>query len=83
MIYASLAPDNLTGIIVEAPHIFVDDYSRNGVKKTVAEYETTGLKRGLRKYHGDKVDSMFYGWADIWLSEKFRNWNIEKMLYRN
>ena len=80
LIYASLAPNNLSEIIVEAPHIFVDDYSRNGVKNTVDEFKTTTLKRGLRRYHGDNVDSMFYGWSDIWLSEKFREWNIEKML---
>jgi pimeloyl-ACP methyl ester carboxylesterase len=80
LIYASLAPDNFSGIITEAPHVFVDDYSRSGVKKTVVDFESGRLKRGLRKYHEDKVESMFYGWADIWLSEKFRTWNIEEML---
>ena len=78
LIYASLAPNNLSGIIVEAPHIFVDDYSRNGVKNTVDEFETNTLKRGLRRYHGDNVDSMFYGWSDIWLSEKLRDGILRK-----
>ena len=82
LLYGSLAPDNLLGIISVAPHIFVDEYSRKGVKKTLDEFEKGGLKRGLRKYHEDKTESMFRGWSDIWLSDRFKEWNIESLLNR-
>jgi pimeloyl-ACP methyl ester carboxylesterase len=80
LIFAAKADKNLSGIIVEAPHTFVDDYSVNGVKHTIEEYKAGVLKRALSKFHKENTDTMFYGWADIWVSEKFRSWNIEDML---
>ncbi len=40
----------------------------------------TDLKERLAKFHGSNTDLMFRGWADIWLSPEFRNWNIEEYL---
>ena len=33
------------------------------------------LKKKLSKYHNN-VDIAFYGWNDVWLDDKFKNWNI-------
>ena len=33
----------------------------------------------MKKYHID-AGTTFYGWADIWVSEEFRDWNIEEYL---
>src|SRR4030095_788747 len=40
----------------------------------------TNLKERLQKYHGDKTDAVFWAWADTWLRDDFRSWNIEGFL---
>ena len=79
LIYAGVWPDRVRGLVLEAPHVFVEDF---GLRSTVAIrelYESTDLPRRLRRYH-DHVDEMFRGWNDIWLDPQFRVWNIEEYL---
>lgn len=81
LIYASLANSQLSGLITIAPHVFVEDCSIEGIRKTVVEYkQADALYRGLRKYHHENTETMFYGWADVWLSKRFRNWSIVSLL---
>jgi pimeloyl-ACP methyl ester carboxylesterase len=42
-------------------------------------YVRSGLREKLAKYHDD-VDSAFWGWNDVWLSQEFRDWNIADAL---
>ncbi len=62
--------------IVMAPHLFVEQVSVDSIAKAKTAYETTDLRNKLARYHAD-VDSAFWGWNDVWLSEAFRPWNIE------
>jgi pimeloyl-ACP methyl ester carboxylesterase len=67
------------GLVLEAPHVFVEDF---GLRSTVAirkVYESTELREKLARYH-EHVDEMFRGWNDIWLDPQFRDWNIEEYL---
>jgi pimeloyl-ACP methyl ester carboxylesterase len=34
------------------------------------------MEKRLGLYHGDNTETMFRGWADIWLSSQFRDWII-------
>lgn len=79
LIYAAMLPEALSGAIVLAPHVFVEDFSLDAIVKTVAQYESTSMKQGLARYHRDP-DSPFYGWSDAWLSPAFKSWNIEDIL---
>jgi pimeloyl-ACP methyl ester carboxylesterase len=69
---------NLAGVIVMAPHLFVEDISVAAISQTLATYNdaTTQLRTKLAKFHAD-VDGAFYGWANIWLKPAFLHWNIE------
>jgi len=60
--------------------VFVEDITVEGIKRAVETYETTDLKERLSRFHGHHTESMFRGWADIWLSPDFRDWNIEAYL---
>lgn len=83
IIYAGsdLAPKPL-GIILMAPHVFVEQVTTNSIAQARVAYETANLKQGLGKYHDD-VDSAFYGWNTIWLLPQFINdWNIEEYVDR-
>ncbi len=70
---------DVAGLVVVAPHIFVEDVSIASIETARQAYETTELKQRLARYHADP-DSAFRGWNDIWLDPAFRRWNIEAEL---
>lgn len=80
LISASKYPEKTKAVICEAGHIFVEDVTVKGVSDAFEAYKTTSLPERLQKYHGDKVDMMVEAWTEIWLSDRFRSWNIESML---
>lgn len=79
IIYAGTFPDSPTGLILEAPHVFVEDISVASISQAREAYKQTDLPQRLAAYHAN-VDSMFWGWNNIWLDPKFRDWNIEPFL---
>lgn len=81
LIYAGTYPDSPRGLILEAPHVFVEDLSEESIAKAKTLYQTTDLPKKLGRYHRD-ADATFWGWNDIWLDHRFRSWNIESYLDR-
>ena len=79
LIHAALFPEKIAGVIVAAPHIFVEDISVASIAQTRETYLNTDLRAKLARYHDD-VDSAFWGWNDIWLNPAFRAWSIEALL---
>lgn len=77
LIYAASFPTR--GVMVAAPHTFVESLSVESIAKTREVYLTTDLKAKLARHHGDP-DSAFWGWNDIWLDPAFRAWNINAIL---
>jgi pimeloyl-ACP methyl ester carboxylesterase len=69
----------VAGLVVMAPHCFVEDISIRSIEAAKRAFETTDLPTRLAKYHRD-VKRTFYGWNDIWLNPEFRTWNIEDCL---
>ena len=69
----------VAGLVVVAPHVFVEDISIASIEQARAAYETTDLRERLARYHADP-DSAFRGWNDAWLAPTFRSWNIEAEL---
>ena len=67
------------GLILEAPHVFVEDVTVASIAAAKQAYRTTDLRARLARYHRD-VDGAFRGWNDIWLDPEFRAWNIEDCL---
>ena len=79
LIFAGKYPDRPRALILEAPHVFVEDLSVASITEAKAAYLTTDLPRKLGRYH-QHVDATFWGWNDIWLDPQFRSWNIEEYL---
>jgi pimeloyl-ACP methyl ester carboxylesterase len=69
----------VAGLVVMAPHCFVEDISIRSIEAARVAFETTDLPAKLGKHHRD-VTRTFYGWNDIWLHPDFRSWNIEDCL---
>ncbi len=63
------------GLVLLAPHVFVEDRSVEGIVAARAAYESGGLRERLARHHDD-VDVAFRGWCDVWLSDAFRTWDI-------
>jgi pimeloyl-ACP methyl ester carboxylesterase len=79
IIFAGKYPDRPRALILEAPHVFVEDLSVTSIAQAKVAYLTTDLPRKLGRYH-QHVDATFWGWNDIWLDPEFRQWNIEEYL---
>ena len=70
------SPVKLYGLVLLAPHFFVETMSIGSIEKVRKLYQTTDLRKRLQKYHPNQVDTAFKGWNDVWLSEAFKDWNI-------
>jgi pimeloyl-ACP methyl ester carboxylesterase len=79
LIHAGSGRWPVRAVVLEAPHVFVEDVSIASITAARIAYETTDLRQRLARYHAD-VDSAFRGWNDIWLDPNFRTWTIEDAL---
>lgn len=73
--------DGVRGLILLAPHVFVEDLSVRSIAEAKVQFETTNLPEKLGRHHRDAART-FWGWNNIWLDPKFRSWNIEEYLPR-
>ena len=81
LLYAALFPERVAGLVLLAPHIFVEDITVANIAEARTAYLETDLPQKLSRYH-DSADSAFWGWNHIWLEPAFRQWNIEAELER-
>ncbi len=79
LIYAAAFPASPRALILEAPHVFVEDLTVQSIAKIRFAYKTTDLPQKLARHH-DYADETFWGWNDIWLDPAFQRWNIEDRL---
>lgn len=75
LLYASRFPERVAGLVVLAPHTFVEDVTVANIELARQAYLDTDLPQKLGRYHDD-ADSAFWGWNRIWLHPPFREWNI-------
>jgi pimeloyl-ACP methyl ester carboxylesterase len=79
LIFAAQHPARAETLLLEAPHVFVEDLSVSSITRTTAAYCDTELRARLARHHRH-VDLMFAGWSDVWLNPAFRTWNLERFL---
>ena len=75
------AHDHVRGLVLLAPHVFVEDLSVASIAEAKVQFETTNLLEKLGRHHHDPAKT-FWGWNEIWLHPDFRAWNIEEYLPR-
>jgi pimeloyl-ACP methyl ester carboxylesterase len=79
-IYAGSHQDHrVGGLVLIAPHFFIEDSGIASIAEARKAYETTDLRAKLSRWHKD-VDSAFRGWNGAWLDPKFRRWDITGQL---
>jgi pimeloyl-ACP methyl ester carboxylesterase len=79
LIYASAFPDKVAGIVAMAPHTFVEPLTVESIAKIRDKFLAGDLPSRLGKYHRD-VESVFWGWAGVWLRPEFARWEIQSLL---
>jgi pimeloyl-ACP methyl ester carboxylesterase len=76
-IYAGGRQDfRIRGLVLMAPHFFVEDVSIHSIEAAKAAYASGDLRERLARYHRD-VDTAFYTWNAAWLDPGSRGWRIE------
>jgi len=81
LIHAAAHPGMVSGLVLMAPHVFVEPETLAAIARIAETYETTDLRERLAQYH-DNVDDAFRGWSDIWLSPRFTSWSLGKEVER-
>jgi pimeloyl-ACP methyl ester carboxylesterase len=81
LIFAATYPERVDALVLEAPHVFVEDLSIASITRMKTAFDTTDLAERMRKYH-DRPEVAFRGWNDVWLNPAFRAWNLEAYLPR-
>lgn len=75
LLYAARFPKRVKAVISMAAHVIVEEITLKGIAPAVNAYRA-GKLEGLRKYHGDKTEELFYAWVNTWNLPEFRDWNI-------
>jgi len=75
LLYAAKFPDRVKAVVSMAAHVIVEDVTLNGIAPAVTAFHA-GKLDGLKRYHGDKTEELFYAWANTWNLPEFREWNI-------
>jgi pimeloyl-ACP methyl ester carboxylesterase len=79
-IYAGSHQDHrVRGLALLAPHFICEDITAKSIAEARDAYDTGDLRARLQKWHSD-VDNAFRGWANVWLENDFRQWDISEEL---
>lgn len=79
LIHAGAGRWPVRGLILEAPHVFVEDVTVASIAEAKTVFATTDMAKRLGRYHADP-EGAFWGWNKIWLDPDFRRWNIADYL---
>ena len=78
LIHAGTGKWPVRALVLEAPHVFVEDISIQGIA------QANGVRPGRIAPPAGAISRRFRprvrGWNDVWLSPEFRSWNIEEFL---
>jgi pimeloyl-ACP methyl ester carboxylesterase len=78
LIYAA-KHDDVAGLILLAPHVFVEDVCIESIERIRESFDDGDLPERMARHHTDPSVT-FRGWCDVWLDPAFRDWNLESLL---
>jgi len=61
----------LRGLVLLAPHFFVEPCCIAAIEAAVRAFETGDLRAKLARWHGANTEAAFRGWAGAWLDPSF------------
>ncbi|CAN5263109.1 alpha/beta hydrolase [soil metagenome] len=66
-------------LVLLAPHVFVEPETRQSIEALRLSFPGSEMAEKMEGHHGD-AQATFWRWNDIWLDERFQDWNIERFL---
>lgn len=75
LIHAAQRTHNTHGVVLMAPHVFVEAMTLESIARIAETYETGDLRTRLQRHHAH-VDDAFRGWSRIWLDPRFQTWSL-------
>ena len=75
----SVQDHRVRGLILMAPHFFMEASNVAAIQQIVANYETTNLPGRLARHHAD-VEAAFRGWSGAWLDPGFEKFDTTDAL---
>lgn len=78
LLHAARQP--LSACVVMAPHVMVEEVSLRAIEAAREAYVSGDLRGRLSKFHRD-VDTAFWQWNDVWLSDGFRSFDIRSVCH--
>jgi pimeloyl-ACP methyl ester carboxylesterase len=82
LIRAAAGDPRVRGLLLEAPHVFVEDVTVRSIAALEQAYRESDLPARFRRHHGAGTDATVLGWTGVWLRPAFREWSIEALLAR-
>jgi pimeloyl-ACP methyl ester carboxylesterase len=73
------ASSDIAGLVVLAPHVFVEEAGLRGIEQARRDYVDGDLQARMARHHRDP-DVTFWNWNDGWLDDAFRDWDIRPEL---
>lgn len=77
--YAAAFPQAAAGVIVLAPHLFVEQVALAQIDKLLQQWPDGRLRARLARLH-EAPQQVFMGWSGCWLEPAFRHWDISATL---
>src|SRR2546421_6085421 len=75
----SVQDHRVRGLVLMAPHFFMEASNLDAIRNTVTTYQTTDLRARLARHHTD-VDAAFKGWSAAWLDPGFEKFDTTEAL---
>ena len=79
LVHAAAHP--VAGLVLMAPHVFVEEQTLAGIRATRAAYAGGELRARIARHH-DNPDAAFFGWCDVWLDPGFSDWTLDAEIER-
>ena len=77
---AAAHPKAVLGVCACSPTIALDLHMVRGMDAARRAFEHGGLRERLMRHHGDKTDSMFWGWHGPWSTDDAVEWTMAEQI---
>ncbi|MBL8390914.1 MAG: alpha/beta hydrolase [Candidatus Accumulibacter sp.] len=75
LLHAAATPQDVAGVVVLAPHEFVEAKALAGIRRAGELFACSDWRRRLARHHRD-AEAVFRSWHDTWLAPEFADWDI-------
>ena len=80
LLHAATQPESLRGIIVEAPHVILEEQSLAGIRKARLMLRKPDILSKLDRYQSGRAARLVDAWTNLWLRDDVRNWQMLDLL---